>query len=87
MLELEKLSRRAGAKPKETLLEKIPPKEKVQDLRARMIALLRESKDGLEYSQLIEKTGVSENQAEPVINDLLSEGICYEPTPGKIRKI
>jgi len=28
-----------------------------------------------------------EAQIESVVNDLLSEGICYEPTPGKIKKI
>jgi len=84
MLELEKLSRQAGAKPKETLLEKLPAKV---DLRTRVIELLKDNKEGLEYAQLIGKLNVSENEAEPVVNELLSEGVCYEPTPGKIRKI
>ena len=85
MLELEKLARQADSRPKETLVEKLP-KDK-PDLRSRAIALLKESKEGMEYGALIAKMGVSENEIEPVINDLLSEGICYEPTPGKIRKI
>ncbi|MBM3303829.1 MAG: hypothetical protein FJY76_01940 [Candidatus Aenigmarchaeota archaeon] len=87
MLELEKLARQAGGRPKETLLEKLPAKEKAPDLRARVIELLKNNREGLEYAQLLEKLGASENEAEPVINDLLSEGVCYEPTPGKIRKI
>lgn len=87
MLELEKLSRQAGGKPKETLLEKLPAKDKPADLRSRVISLLRDNKDGLEYGALLEKLKVPEREAEPVINDLLSEGVCYEPVPGKIRKI
>jgi RPA family protein len=87
MLELEKLARKAGAKPKETLLEKLPAKDVKADLRTRMVNLLKENRDGLTYSELIGKLAISENEAEPVINDLLSEGVCYEPTPGKIRKI
>lgn len=87
MLELEKLSRQAGNKPKETLLEKLPTKDKAPDLRSRVINLLKENKEGLEYGALLEKLGVPESVAEPVINDLLSEGVCYEPIPGKIRKI
>jgi RPA family protein len=87
MLELEKLARRAGAAPKETLLDKLPSKDKSPDLRTRMINLLKDSRDGLTYAELIEKSGSTENEAEPVINDLLSEGVCYEPTPGRVRKI
>jgi RPA family protein len=86
MLEIEKLGRQAASRPKETLLEKLPA-NKATDLRNRIISLLKENKEGFEYSVLLEKLGISENEAEPVINDLLSEGICYEPTPGKIKKI
>ncbi len=87
MLELEKLSRQAGSRPKETLLEKLPAKDKPADLRSRVISLLKDNKDGLEYGALLEMLKVPESEAEPVINDLLSEGVCYEPFPGKIRKI
>ncbi len=87
MLELEKLARQAGSRPKETLLEKLPAKEKAPDLRSRVIELLKSNREGLDYASLIGQLMVSENEVEPVINDLLSEGVCYEPTPGKIRKI
>ena len=86
MLELEKIARQAGKKPKETLLEKLP-KAEAPDLRSRIIGLLKENNEGLEYSELLGKLKVREQEAEPVINELLSEGVCYEPTPGKIRKI
>lgn len=85
MLELEKLSRQANGRPKETLLEKLPAK--VPDLRSRVMELLKSNREGLDYASLIGQLKVSESEAEPVINDLLSEGVCYEPTPGKIRKI
>lgn len=85
MLELEKLSRQAAGRPKETLLEKLPAK--APDLRSRVMELLKSNREGLDYSSLIGQLKVSENEVEPVINDLLAEGVCYEPTPGKIRKI
>lgn len=43
--------------------------------------------EGVDYSLLIEKSGLSENQVEKVINDLLSDGTCYEPKPGVIKKL
>jgi len=49
--------------------------------------IISSAQDGIEYTKLIEQFGASEAEVEKVINDLLAEGICYEPTPGKIRKI
>ena len=57
------------------------------DLRKKLIEIIEASENGIEYSKLIEQSGQPEEKVEPVVNDLLSEGICYEPTPGKIKKI
>jgi RPA family protein len=72
--------------PRDTLAEKLPEKDK-EDLRKKILDIIGSSKDGIEYGKLIEASGAPEAEVEKVINDLLAEGICYEPTPGKVRKI
>jgi RPA family protein len=42
--------------------------------------------EGVEFKRLLEESKLPENIFEEVINDLLSNGICYEPTPGVIKK-
>ena len=69
-----------GAAPK-------PPKAGGDELRRKILSVIDENKDGIKYSELTEKAGVPEEDLENVINELLGEGICYEPTPGKIKKI
>ena len=43
--------------------------------------------DGADYSDIIEEVEGSEEQLEDTINSLLSEGTCYEPQPGRIKKL
>ncbi|MFH0832622.1 MAG: OB-fold nucleic acid binding domain-containing protein [Candidatus Aenigmatarchaeota archaeon] len=43
--------------------------------------------DGCNYAELIEASGLAEDILDGIINDLLSEGICFEPRPGKIKKL
>ena len=43
--------------------------------------------EGCEYSELIEKSGLSENLIDSAVNDLLEEGVCFEPRPGKIKRL
>jgi len=43
--------------------------------------------DGCDYSELIEKSNLTEDVIDPVINDLLTEGMCFEPRPGKIKRL
>jgi RPA family protein len=64
-----------------------PAKTGNEDLRRKILSVIEGSKDGIKYSELVEKAGVAEEELENVINELLGEGICYEPTPGKIKKI
>jgi hypothetical protein len=56
-------------------------------LRRNILATIEGSGDGIKYSELVEKAQVPEEELEGIINELLGEGICYEPTPGKIKKI
>ncbi len=43
--------------------------------------------EGAEYGDIQEEAGVGEEVLEDVINDLLSDGTCYEPRPGRIKKL
>ncbi len=43
--------------------------------------------DGADYSAIIEELDLAEDEVESVINDLLSDGTCYEPKPGRIKKL
>jgi RPA family protein len=61
--------------------------DKSEKTRLEILKLLDKSKDGLTYEDIITQLKISEAEAEPVINEMLSEGICYEPIPGKIKKI
>lgn len=47
----------------------------------------KDSGDGADYSEIISKLDVEEEKLEDTINDLLSDGTCYEPRPGKIKKL
>ena len=47
----------------------------------------KDSGEGADYSEIIENVDAEEEKLEDVINDLLSDGTCYEPRPGKIKKL
>ena len=85
---LEVLARlkRAREVPKEEA-PPAPGKIDQDQLRRKVISVIEKSKDGIKYSELLGKLGVPEESLEDIINELLGEGICYEPTPGKIKKI
>ena len=57
------------------------------DLKKEIMEVIGSEKEGVDYNKLMEKIKSSEEQIEKVVNELLEEGICYEPTPGKIKKI
>lgn len=43
--------------------------------------------EGASYQEIIKNVGAEENEIDEVINDLLTEGTCFEPRPGKIKKL
>ncbi|MFQ6020869.1 MAG: OB-fold nucleic acid binding domain-containing protein, partial [Candidatus Aenigmatarchaeota archaeon] len=42
---------------------------------------------GADYQDILKKSGLSENDVDFAIQDLLESGVCFEPKPGKIKKI
>ncbi len=79
------LLRLAKSKPVTEQQPKGPGEQ--EKLRNDMLKVIEEAKDGISYAEILEKLKVPEEKAEPVINELLAEGICYEPSPGKVKKI
>lgn len=57
------------------------------DLKREVIRFIESGSDGVEYGKILEKIKAKEADIESVVNEILAEGICYEPTPGKIKKI
>jgi RPA family protein len=43
--------------------------------------------EGADYQEILKRSGLSENDVDFSIQELLESGICYEPTPGKIKKL
>jgi len=74
------LLKRKGTKPEPKATDK-------EELRRHILSLIESRKEGMAYSEVLEKSKIPEEKLEPIINELLGEGICYEPSPGKIRKI
>ena len=69
--------------------EKAEP-EKGEDkeaLRNEVMKIIESEKEGIGYADIISRVKAPEETLEAVINELLGEGVCYEPSPGKIRKI
>ncbi len=42
---------------------------------------------GSDYQEILTKSGLSENDVDFAIQELLESGVCFEPTPGKIKKL
>lgn len=66
-------------------------KEQPQDdnEKDKILELIRklDKGDGCDYAALLESAGVSEDVLDAIINDLLTEGACFEPRPGKIKRL
>ncbi len=43
--------------------------------------------DGAPYSELLEQSGLPEARFDEIMTELLEEGLCYEPRPGKIKRL
>lgn len=43
--------------------------------------------NGADYQEILTKSGLPENDVDFSIQDLLESGVCFEPTPGKIKKL
>ena len=96
-LELIRKARELKARPPEASQEEVSggggkegEKEKKEDdteLRKEILAVIDSEAEGVEYRVILEKAKAPETRIESVLNEILAEGICYEPTPGKVKKI
>ncbi|MCD6368072.1 MAG: hypothetical protein J7L45_03240 [Candidatus Aenigmarchaeota archaeon] len=66
--------------------EEIEDRKSMKDKVLEIIDMLDDG-TGAEYSQVISESGLDENEVEEIINELLNDGICYEPRPGKIKRL
>jgi RPA family protein len=88
-LEIIKKARELKGKPKESGDEEEAKEKKADDseLRKEIISVIESEPEGVEYKVILEKVKAPETRIESVLNEILAEGICYEPTPGKVKKI
>jgi RPA family protein len=67
-----------------------PGQEDVENLERDVLEAVEDldEGDGADYSEILEQVeDATEDQLEETINSLLSDGTCYEPQPGKIKKL
>ena len=43
--------------------------------------------EGCNYQELVQAAGMPEEALDTIVNELLEEGSCFEPRPGKIKKL
>ena len=73
----------------EAILSASPEQTDSKKEKEKILSLIAEfdSGEGCEYTMLIENSGSEEDVVESAVSELLEEGSCFEPKPGKIKKI
>jgi RPA family protein len=56
-------------------------------LKKQLLDIIGSQKDGVVYSDLVKRVKAKGAEIEAAVDELLNDGICYEPSPGRIRKI
>ncbi len=71
----------------EAYLQEDPPKSK--EAKGEVLKLIEtlDSGEGCNYQELMQAAGIPEETLDIIVNELLEEGSCFEPRPGKIRKL
>ncbi|MBS3054694.1 MAG: hypothetical protein J4431_04105 [Candidatus Aenigmarchaeota archaeon] len=69
--------------------EEAPAGEPKESAKEKLLKIIAENDagEGCEYQTLIEKSGLNEDAMDTAIQELLDEGSCFEPKPGKIKKL
>lgn len=67
--------------------EEVPERIDIRAEREKIIKLIEDLDEGngCEYSKLIDASGLPEDVVENIVNELLSDGTCFEPRPGYIK--
>jgi hypothetical protein len=74
----------------ETILSSVEEKAEEDSKDKEKILELIEKLDkgeGCDYAELLASTGMPEDVVDSIINELLTDGDCFEPRPGKIKKL
>jgi hypothetical protein len=75
----------------DSVLEALTVKEEVKEKDYKPLLLETLDKidngDGVEFRKLLEESKLPENIFEEAINEILSDGICFEPKPGIIKRV
>ncbi|MEM5778193.1 MAG: OB-fold nucleic acid binding domain-containing protein [Candidatus Aenigmatarchaeota archaeon] len=66
--------------------EKVNSTNEIKNKILKLIETLDKG-EGTDYNDILIKSGLPERNVDLVIQDLLESGVCYEPKPGKIKKI
>lgn len=66
--------------------QKISADGEVKDRILKLIGSL-DTGSGADYSDMLKQSGISENQVDAAVQDLLESGVCFEPKAGKIKKL
>ena len=66
----------------EVAAKNVHNKEKILELIAKL-----DLGQGVEYQKIITESGLTENEVDAIIQDLLETGTCFEPLPGKIKRL
>ncbi len=69
--------------------DKDDEKEDKSELRKEILEAIEgiDDGEGASYQEIIDEVDAEENDIDSVVNDLLTEGTCFEPRPGKIKKL
>lgn len=73
----------------ESMLQVQEPAEPLNNSKEIILNLIEklDTGQGCDYSELLEASQMPEETMDSVVNELLSDGVCFEPKPGKIKKL
>ncbi len=79
----------AVVQSQEMITESAGEEDKSSKAKEAVLELISEldKGEGCDYSELLEKSGLGEDVIDTVVNELLEEGTCFEPRPGKIKRL
>lgn len=61
--------------------------KEISEIKKQVLEIIESSKNGISYSEILKRVKGKKVEIENAIDELLNEGICYEPSPGKIKKV
>lgn len=91
--ELKELMKEFSVKPEEveSILQSSESEDEPgnDDKKAKILEIIEktDSSDGCDYSLLIAHSGLPEDEVDSIVEELLENGVCFEPRPGKIKKL